>query len=319
LVFVVRYKENAYMNPNLLKQLAVVVKHGSLTRACEHLYITQPTLTRSIKQLEMRAGAPLLKRTRYGVIPTEIGARLAQIGERILIDTEHADEVVRQFHSGYLNEFVVGIDPLWEYATVEQMTEYFLREKRYVFHFRTGSAAAQIELLKEGELDFLLAPAHLTVGHGSLDRELVFRDRSAVFAGKKSNLIGSEQPVLQEVLERQNWMIAGANAGFITQQGDLAGMKAARVAYTGSIRSVLHLLNTTDMLVRLPARLTLMTGEVDLEQMLEVDERVGIRRDIALWSHAEKGDRPEILKVRELVSGFAETLDHKTSLYGLDL
>ncbi|WP_417784385.1 helix-turn-helix domain-containing protein, partial [Terasakiella pusilla] len=65
------------MNPNLLQQLAIVVKQGSISRACEQLYITQPTLTRSIKQLEMKVGAPLLIRTRYGVEPTEIGARLA--------------------------------------------------------------------------------------------------------------------------------------------------------------------------------------------------------------------------------------------------
>lgn len=307
------------MNPNLLKQLAIVVKQGSLSRACEQLYITQPTLTRGIQQLEMKVGAPVLKRTRYGVTPTEIGARLAQIGERILADSEHGDEVIRQWHSGYQSEFTLGIDPLWEFATVREMMDTFLPEKRYVFHLRTGSAAAQIQLLQQGELDFLLAPAHLTVAQSALERELLFRDRSGVFVGKKSPLLGAKTPIPLDVLEQQNWMIAGASAGFLDGQGELAGPKAARMALTGSIRSVIHLLNTTDMLVRLPARLTLMTGEIATEQMIAVEGRPGPRRDIALWSPVEMGERPENVKVRELVSDFVKRIDRDAPTFGLDL
>lgn len=307
------------MNPNLLKQLAIVVKQGSLSRACEQLYITQPTLTRSIQQLEMKVGAPVLVRTRYGVEPTEIGARLAQIGERILTETEQGEEVIRQFHSGYHSEFVIGIDPLWEFATVEQMTTYFMREKRYVFHFRTGSAATQIELLQNGELDFLLAPAHLSVKQGLLDRQLLFRDRSAVFVGKKSVLRGSNKPVTKDVLEKQDWMVAGASAGFLDRPSELIGLKAASVAFTGSICTVLHLLNTTDMLVRLPARMALMTGEVDVDQIIQVEGQLGPRRDIALWSKVDNLERPECIKVHKLIHEFMYELDHSVPIFKMDL
>ncbi|WP_417527623.1 LysR family transcriptional regulator [Marinomonas shanghaiensis] len=307
------------MNPNLLKQLAIVVKQSSLSRACEQLYITQPTLTRSIQQLEMKVGAPVLIRTRYGVQPTEIGARLAQIGEKILAETEQGEEVIRQFHSGYHNEFVIGIDPLWEFATVEQMTAYFMQETRYVFHFRTGSAAAQIELLQKGELDFVLAPAHLSVKQGALDRQLLFRDRSAVFVGKKSALRGSDKPISQEVLERQNWIVAGASAGFLDRPGELVGLKAASMAFTGSIRSVLYLLDTSDVLVRLPARLALMTDEVGVDQMIQVTGQQGPRRDIALWSRAENLERPECSKVHERIRHFVESLEASMPLFELDL
>jgi len=307
------------MNPNLLKQLAIVVKQGSLTSACEQLHVTQPTLTRSIQQLEMKGGAPLLKRTRYGVIPTEIGARLSQIGERILAETVRGEEVIRQFHSGYKSEFVVGIDPLWEFATVSNMTDYFLQEKRYAFHFRTGSAASQINLLQNGELDFLLAPAHLSVSQKSLDRQILFRDRSGIFAGKKSKLIGSKQPVTKEDIARQKWFIAGASAGFLGRQAEVTEASAAQMAFTGSIRSVIHLLNTTDMLVWLPARLALMTEQIAPEQMLTVEGVTSSRRDIALWSSREHSERPEVLKVRELISDFVIKQDKERPLYGLKL
>jgi DNA-binding transcriptional LysR family regulator len=307
------------MNPNLLQQLAIVVKQGSISRACEQLYITQPTLTRSIKQLEMKVGAPLLIRTRYGVEPTEIGARLAQIGERILAESEHGKEVIRQWHSGYHHEFVIGIDPLLEFAAVSRLTSELLRENRFVFHLRTASAAAQIEMLQEGKLDFLISHAHLSVAQSALQREILFRDRTGIFAGKLSKLLGRQLPVSREEMAKHRWMIAGASAGFLDTQRALTEPQAARMALTGSIRSLLHLLNTTDLLVRLPARLTLMTGEVAPEQMIKVEGQPGPRRDLALWSRAEQEGRPEMLRVQELLSRLITELDHDTPCYGLDL
>ena len=307
------------MSPNHLKQLAIVVKQGSLTSAAEQLFVTQPTLSRAIQQLEVRVGAPVLKRSRYGMVPTEIGARLARIGERILADAEHGEEVIRQWRSGYRSEFAIGIDPLWEFATVEEMTSHFMRETGYVFHLRTGSAAPQITLLQEGQLDFLLAPAHLTVSQAELDREILFNDRSGVFVGKQSPLLGEAEPVPVERVIEMNWMIAGASAGFLDGQGELSRPHAARMAFTGSIRSVIHLLNTTDLLVRLPARLALMTRDIAPEQMIEVEGLRGSRRDIALWSRMEDSERPDLLEIRRLISEFVKQLNSDAPTFGLEL
>lgn len=307
------------MNPNLLKQLAIIVKQGSISGAAEQLYITQPTLTRAIQQLESRVGAPVLKRTRYGVVPTEIGARLAQIGERILQDANHGDEVIRQFHCGYQNEFALGVDPLWEFATVDTMTDRLLKERDYVFHLRTGSAAVQIALLQQGQLDFLLAPAYLSVAQGELEREILFRDRAAVFAGQTSELIGARGPLSTASLSSHKWIIAGASAGFLDNQQQPVITPAAQMAFTGSIRSVLYLLRHRDILVRLPARLTLMTGEVTQAQMLAVSDASDPRRDIALWYRSNDSARPEFLKVCQRIKELVCEIDAAAPTFGLDL
>ena len=313
------------MNPNHLRQLAVVVQQGSISRACEHLFVTQPTLTRTLQQLEARVGAPLLVRSRHGVEPTDIGARLARVGERILAESEHGDEVIRQWHSGYHHEFVIGIDPLWEFATVARMTTELLAQRGFVFHLRTASAATQIGLLQDNQLDFLISHAHLSVAQSNLNREILFRDRTGIFAGRCSRLVGQTQPVPSDVLAAQGWMIAGASAGFLAHAGlprtgrDPARPHAARMALTGSIRSTLHLLETTDLLVRLPARLTLMTGLVQPTQLISAEAQTEPRQDLALWSRADRGGRPEMLKVRELVAGLMVSLDRETPTFGLDL
>ena len=84
------------MDSRTLKQLATIIGSGSLTRAAERLAVTQPTLTRSIQALEDRVGEAVLERSRYGVRPTAIGLRLAEIGNRILEEENQASEVLQK-------------------------------------------------------------------------------------------------------------------------------------------------------------------------------------------------------------------------------
>ena len=308
------------MNPNHLKQLAVIIKQGSISSAAEQLFVTQPTLTRTIKQLEQKVGAPLLTRTRYGVVATEIGERLGKVGEKILLDAEQSEEIIRQWHSGFHNEFTIGIDPLWEYAAVHQTTHAFLQDPRYVFHLRTGSAAAQIELLLKGELDFIIGPAHLTVAQRGLHREVVFRDRAAIFAGARSKLISQKNDVMTSDLSRSKWFIAGANAGFMNHQHNVAPNNAAKISFTGSIHSVMSLLKTSEMLVQLPARLALMSGALQPEQMLNIKDMPSQpRRDIALWSRIDETERPDAQRIRQLIFDLLQNLDQTTPEFGLEL
>ena len=125
--------------------------------------------------------------------------------------------------------------------------------------------------------------------------------------------------ISQAVLEKQNWMLAGASAGFLDRPTELAGKTAANVVFTGSIRSVLHLLNTADMLVRMPARMALMTGDVSETQMIKVEGPLGPRRDIALWSRNENRERPDFIKVYDLLRAYMAGIDKSVPTFGLDL
>jgi DNA-binding transcriptional LysR family regulator len=57
----------------LIRQAQALSQHGSFSRAAEALGIAQPTLSRSIKELEDDLGLPLFSRHRHGVAPTDFG------------------------------------------------------------------------------------------------------------------------------------------------------------------------------------------------------------------------------------------------------
>lgn len=61
------------LNLNLLKYFYEVVKEGNITRASESLMVSQPAITKAIKELEVQLDVKLLERSKKGVRPTTEG------------------------------------------------------------------------------------------------------------------------------------------------------------------------------------------------------------------------------------------------------
>ena len=58
------------MNTILLNYIVEVEKEGSISKAAENLYMTQPHLSKAIRELEESVGIKIFRRTSKGVIPT---------------------------------------------------------------------------------------------------------------------------------------------------------------------------------------------------------------------------------------------------------
>ncbi len=76
--------------PRSLQYLIAIAEYGSYTRAAEALYVSQPTLSQQIKQLEESLGSPLLDRSGRSV-------RLTDAGEIYL---RHARRAWGELHAG---------------------------------------------------------------------------------------------------------------------------------------------------------------------------------------------------------------------------
>ena len=76
------------LNLNLLKYFYEVVNEKNITKASEKLMISQPAITRAIKELENQLNAKLLERSKKGVIPTKEGIILYEHTKQILEQIE---------------------------------------------------------------------------------------------------------------------------------------------------------------------------------------------------------------------------------------
>ncbi|MER5325380.1 LysR family transcriptional regulator [Streptosporangium roseum] len=98
------------VDTRLLRYFAVVAEEGNLTRAAERLFVSQPALTKQIKQLENVLGVRLFTRSRAGMALTEPGRILAEQVPallegwgRILRETKNAaGRTERVLRIGYL-------------------------------------------------------------------------------------------------------------------------------------------------------------------------------------------------------------------------
>ncbi|MGW1408265.1 LysR family transcriptional regulator [Streptomyces sp. NPDC002403] len=84
------------VDTRLLRYFVAVAEEGSLTRAAERLFVSQPALTKQIKQLEALLGVRLFTRSRTGMALTEPGRAL---GERVPALLAEWDQVLRETRS----------------------------------------------------------------------------------------------------------------------------------------------------------------------------------------------------------------------------
>lgn len=73
-----------------------VAKCGSLTKAAEKLFVSQPAVSQSVKQLENQLGVPLFNRTFKGMELTEEGGSIYDKVERAVELLDEAEQILRQ-------------------------------------------------------------------------------------------------------------------------------------------------------------------------------------------------------------------------------
>jgi DNA-binding transcriptional LysR family regulator len=78
------------VDTRLVRYFAVVAEEGSLTRAAQRLYVSQPALTKQVKQLESLLGVRLFTRSRAGMALTEAGEVLAEQAPTVLAACDRA-------------------------------------------------------------------------------------------------------------------------------------------------------------------------------------------------------------------------------------
>lgn len=92
-----------------LRHFVAVVESGTLSAAAEVLHITQPALTRSIKNLEAHLQAELLERRSRGVTPTEAGARLYHQAKMILNEAARTAGDITATAKGQRGSLSIGV------------------------------------------------------------------------------------------------------------------------------------------------------------------------------------------------------------------
>ena len=128
------------VNLDLYRVFYTVAKSGSLTKAAEELYISQPAVSRSIKQLETQLGVSLFTRTHRGMTLS------AQGGKVIFAEVERALNLLNEAENR-IEEMKTSATGTVRIGASDTIFEYFLADKIVDFHERFPSV--KIELIAD--------------------------------------------------------------------------------------------------------------------------------------------------------------------------
>ena len=114
------------VNLDLYRVFYTVAKSGSLTKAAEELYISQPAVSRSIKQLETQLGVSLFTRTHRGMVLSAQGGKVIfNEVERALSLLSEAEGRIEEMKKRATGTIRIGAsDTIFEYFLADKIVEY---------------------------------------------------------------------------------------------------------------------------------------------------------------------------------------------------
>ncbi len=137
-----------------------VARRGSVSRAAEALFITQPTLTARLHGLERELGTALFLRTPHGMRLTEAGRAWIPFAERALRALVEGRDALEQVRSGSAGHLMIAAAPaVSTYVLPELLERFVARHPRVEVSVRTGHSEDVVELVVRDEVQIGLGRA----------------------------------------------------------------------------------------------------------------------------------------------------------------
>lgn len=137
-----------------------VARRGSVSRAAEALFITQPTLTARLHALERELGTPLFLRTPHGMRLTDAGKAWVPYAERALRALADGREALDQVLSASAGHLMIAAAPAVSTYLLPALLERFVAEHpRVEVSVRTGHSEDVVDLVLRDEAQIGLGRA----------------------------------------------------------------------------------------------------------------------------------------------------------------
>lgn len=143
------------VNLELYKVFYTVAKCGSLTKASQELFISQPAVSQAIKQLEGQLGVTLFNRTHKGMELSASGGKLifAQVEEAIL-KLEDAESKLSELKTTATGTIRIGAtDSIFSHVLAEKIAQYNEKYPAVKLELISSTSPYTLNQLKEGRCD----------------------------------------------------------------------------------------------------------------------------------------------------------------------
>lgn len=268
-----------------IKYFLEIVRCASFGQAAERLHVTQPALSKSIRNLEQSLGVMLLERHPVGVVPTEYGKVFLEFAALITGEVDRALEEIAQLKGTGRGIVRVGAGAtMMQYLIPQAVRAFVANDDSAVVTFRQGLRDELIASLRRNEVDIVIG----SIGGMSHDedfrQEVVLHDEIVVVANRNHPLAAREVVQIAE-FANYKWVLPDGTEGErnrLTRVLRAAGLPPPTcVISTPSSTFMATMLQEGEFLSYLPRAL------IQLDR--EYAHLVAIPVDVAIWDQVTVG------------------------------
>lgn len=244
------------IDPRQLEILAAIVQAGGLTEGAALLGKSQPALSRSVAALEARLGSALFVPGRRPLQPTELGARLAEEGARILQAAQAAGQAVQSYRLGKAGAVRMAGTPVFMDGVIVAMIAGFQTQNPDVrLEQSYGYAPDLAASVQSGALDLAICPLRPEDLPEGLAFDTLLPGRNVIAAREGHPLLHGHAVTASDLL-RFPWIAPPTNSPLyadLQRVLSTISTKQIRISYSGgSLSAVMGMLAGSDSLTVLP-------------------------------------------------------------------
>ena len=178
------------MEIRVLRYFLETAREGNMTRAAERLFISQPTMSKQLKELENELGAKLFIRSNYSIKLTEAGMLLRDRAEDILSLVDKTEAEFKSLEETNSGDIFVGA-PESEAMSLFAEAVHTLQKNypRIRCNIYSGNLSDVCERLDKGLLDFAIVMSYVDLSKYNY-LELPMKDTWGILMRKDDPLTG---------------------------------------------------------------------------------------------------------------------------------
>ena len=244
------------MKLSALQGFVAAIEEGSLRAAARRLGVSQPALSKLVRELEVELAATLLMRHSQGVKPTAQGQVLFGHATRVTQELEAAVDQIQQLGGHMHGELSIAAVPVAMMLLIPEALRTFSRafpEMR--LRVSEELFVDQLQKLRNGQVDMVVGGIPDGLPSGEFVTEILMQTHMVVVARRGSRHASARR--LAD-LAGAPWVYTGnaSKAGYAARLFEAHGLQPPPVgAVVNSTLSLLALIGSGDLLGLMPAQI----------------------------------------------------------------
>lgn len=225
------------MDIRIMEYYLTIVREGNISAAAEALHISQPALSRQIKDLEEELGVTLFERGSRKIKLTEEGMILRRRAEEMVKLMQMTESEISMAHDNMSGEIHIGAGESLAFHHISRIAGAIHKEYPNIrFYITSGDTADLLEQLDSGLIDVALI--FTDYDHGQYQGIRLPNEDHLGLLMRKDDVLASEKSISVSTLKGLPLIVPRASLEFITSDpilGDLNIITVYNLIYNASL------------------------------------------------------------------------------------